>query len=129
MSSGDLVRKFSTALRVLKQRGVRAFLRETGRKLLTVTLYRLDVIPLDLWVPNETSTEGFEVRLATRNDLNRLFATWRDPEEDLARHRRVVETYGFDRCVLVIDRASGHVAHFQFLLTIEDTEQVQRSLP
>ena len=132
MPSSGLSKKCATALAVLKRGGVRALVRELARKFVTVTPYRLDLLRLDRMPATEPlvyDAERYEIRFATHDDLRGLFASWRDPAEPLVSHRRVFEAWGFDRCVLVIDRKHGRVAHFHFLVTAEDAAKAKKWLP
>jgi L-amino acid N-acyltransferase YncA len=132
MGISNLLQKCSTALRLLNQDGVRGIVREAGRKIATVTRYRLDVIRVDhaAVLPQcAFAEEQFEIRFASSEDLYSIFQNWTDPLDELERHRKVVEIYGFKQCLLIIDRNLKRVAHFQFLLTHEDTEQVKKWFP
>src|SRR5437879_13179283 len=67
MEIPDLLQKCSTALRLLNQDGVRGIVREAGRKIVTVTRYRLDAIRVDhaAVLPQCTfAEEQFEIRFA-----------------------------------------------------------------
>lgn len=131
MDTRKAMAKCSTVFRILRQHGVLAVLRATAAKIVKVTSYRLDMIAVGSTEtgPQDKVANDFDVRFALPDDLRRLFEQWPDSREELERHRRVVEVYGFNRCLLVIDRRTNRVAHFQFLITVEDSEKVKRWLP
>lgn len=71
----------------------------------------------------------FRCHLAAPAEMEALFAGWRDSREEYERHRRVFFDMGFRRCFLLSDPTTGQVGHFQFLLTYEDRDRIERLLP
>jgi hypothetical protein len=133
MSPRTLVRKARTGLALLRDGGLRPVVRVLAGKLLRVNEFRvdrLDLEPLPLALAAATgAAERFACAPATPEQMEALFAEWRDSAAERERHRRVYETFGFRRCFLLSEPGTDRVLHFQFLLTEEDRPAIERFLP
>jgi len=132
IKAADLARKAGVGWSLLRNGQFSSFLQLATSKVVRIEEYRVDRIDFSsyrLEVRPEDGLDRLRCELATRAQMERLFADWRDSREELDRHHRVYFGLGFHRCFLVFDDSANRVAHLQFLLDYSDRERIKEVLP
>lgn len=100
------------------------------RNFLRVDKYSFVELDLDTFVPERFKARiPIEYKIATSDEMDRLFNSWPDSQEEYTRHHEVYYKWGFRTCFLFIHRDTGEIVHLMFLLTSEDLSNIRRFLP
>ncbi len=132
MSAARFAKKVGVGWSLIRNGEFSSFARAATSKLVRIDEQRIDRIDLSthrLDVGPDPGAECLRCELATQDQMERLFAEWRDSQEEYDRHYRVYFDLGFRRCFLCFDDSTNRVAHFQFLLDYGDRELIKKRLP
>ena len=123
-------KKLRTVVRLINERAGKEILQKLTRYIVRVTKYRLDELDVNAYVLDRFEAKiPIECRIASSTDMQLLFEHWPDSQEEYERHLEVYYRLGFKTCFLFFHRATGEIAHFQFLLRYEDRAKIQQFLP
>jgi GNAT superfamily N-acetyltransferase len=124
------MKKLRTLYSLIRDGRVREILEAIARKLVRLSMHRIDVLDVGSYCPNRFQTRMLlHWKIADPQDMQLLFEHWPDSREEYDRHYEVYYYYGFTKCFIFYHRETGDPVHFQFLITRDDLQNVQKVLP
>lgn len=122
--------KFRTFISLVKTKEGSAIFRALIKNFLQIERHRFVELDLDNFSRGRLKARiPIEYKIATFDEMNKLFSSWPDSQEEYARHHEVYYKWGLRRCFLFIHKSTRDIVHLQFLLTSEDLPNIRRFLP
>ena len=123
----SLNKKLNTFFTLIRDGRVREILQTSTRHIVRISKHRLDILDVDGYVLDRFKSKiPIECKIANDKDMQSLFEQWPDSREEFNRHYEVYYHWGFKKCFLFLNRDTGELVHFSFILTYEDRPKIEK---
>lgn len=125
-----LLKKISTAAFLVRRGKFSDFYLILVRRLVHIQKFRFVELDLDTYKPRYYKARiPLDYKLASLEDMDKLFDAWPDSEEEFRRHYEVFYNWGLRTCLIFFHRDTGDIVHMQFVLTEQDIANIRQFLP